>query len=53
MAELGAKLHFVDDRFETVAAVAADPALRALPKFQAYFATWCARVEKRVAQRDF
>ncbi len=42
IAEGGAKLHFVDDRFETVEAIAADPHLSALPKFQIYFATWCA-----------
>ena len=42
IAEGGAKLHFVDDRFETVEAIAADPYLSALPRFQTYFATWCA-----------
>ena len=42
IAQGGAKLHFVDDRFETVQAIAADPHLSALPKFQTYFATWCA-----------
>ena len=42
ISEGGAKLHFVDDRFETVEAIAADPYLSALPKFQTYFASWCA-----------
>ena len=42
ISEGGAKLHFVDDRFETVHAVAEDPRLSALPRFQTYFASWCA-----------
>ena len=41
IADGGAKLHFVDDRFETVKAIAGNPHLAAMPKFQTYFATWC------------
>ncbi len=46
ISEGGAKLHFVDDRFETVEAIAADPYLSALPRLQTYFATWCAAAER-------
>ena len=53
IAEGGAKLHFVDDRFETVKAIAADSHLSAMPRFQTYFATWCAAacLSKKVSAR--
>ena len=44
VAEGGAKLHFVDDRFQTVKAIAANAHLSAMPNFQTYFATWYAAV---------
>ncbi len=39
VAEGGATLHFIDDRLETVRAVAADPGLRAAG-IKPYFASW-------------